>query len=208
MSGGASVGTIQTYDQDKIADLLGTGISNTAVAGAIGCDPSLITHMMSDPVFRERVITLRAKNLTAASKRDDKINDIEEALLDKLAEILPAFYKPRDILAAASVVNKMMRRGITATDTLGGQQPVVNIQIPVVVQQKLMISERGEIVEVNGQTMVTMPAQQLLRNLASTGSKEDADKYQKVAGFINGGGNGAGVENNHPDGGTLEINSR
>ena len=202
-----TAGNTATFDRDKIRDLLGAGLSASTVANAVGCDVSNVTHMMADATFRQEVIELRAQNLQAASKRDTKIDELEDSILDKLKDTIDGFYKPRDILMAASVINRMVRRGVAATDHLGGQQTIVNLQIPVIVQQKVVVSEKGEVVEVNGQTMVTMPAQQLLRNRAQD-NKDDADKYRRIAGFL-----GAGVDGNpvfdakHPDGGTVDINS-
>jgi hypothetical protein len=40
-------------DNEKIKELLGSGLSNDVVASAVGCDPSYVSQLMSNETFRD-----------------------------------------------------------------------------------------------------------------------------------------------------------
>lgn len=178
-------------DKEQVKQLLGTGLSNEIVASAVGCDPAYISQLMSDPVFSEQVVALRTAALMDASKQDRNIAGIEAKLTTKINEAVDngLIYKPNDLLRAFAVLNAAKRRGVPVTDSPQQKAAVVALQIPVKVIQNLVINKAGEVVEADGQTLVTMPTQQLLRNLsAGEGSKDgkSAEKYQRVAQFLPG----------------------
>lgn len=169
-------------DKEQVKGLLGSGLSNEVVATAVGCDPSYITQLMSDEVFAGEVIALRAAALTANSKRDRTIDGIEDTLLTKLAEVAPTLYKPNDILRAAATVNNMKRRGVPANESLNINNRIVNLVIPVRIQQQFVTNNNGEVIEVEGQTLVTMPSQTLIKELAAKSGpdKDGKNKFEQV----------------------------
>jgi hypothetical protein len=72
----------------------------------------------------------------------------------------------------------------------------VQISLPAHVSKKFVTNRTNEVVEVEGQTLVTMPAHQLLRDLAAkqaamaekTGEEvEDGGKYSKALNYLPGG---------------------
>jgi len=175
--------------KDQIRDLLGSGLSNDIVATAVGCDPSYISQLLSDPEFADAVTTLRMQSLTAANKRDATVDGIEDKILKRLDDAVSSnlIYKPQDLLRAFQVVNAAKRRGVPAHENVTINNKIVNLNIPTKVIQNFTIDARGEVVEVEGQTMVTMPAHQLLNSLASE-KGNDGDKYRKVAAYLPGAG--------------------
>lgn len=168
-------------DRRKICELLGTGLSNDVVATSLGCDPSYITQLMSEEEFRAEVIELRTKSLTADTKRDRVIDNVEDRLLEKISDTIHLVHKPHDLLMAFRVVNAAKRRGVAAHASTVVNNTVVNLMIPKVVQQKLVITSEGEVVDANGQSLVSMTAGSLLDKLK--GNKDGA-KYAKVAGQL------------------------
>lgn len=175
--------------KDQIQEMLGNGLSNEVVATAVGCDPSYITQLMSVEEFSSKVIALRTAALSANSKRDRKIDAVEDKLIDKVEQSVDLLYKPLDLIRAATAVNAMKRRGVSAQDALHVQNTVVNLMIPQVVVMNFTKNSQGEVIEVEGKTLVTMTSQQLLSNLAnqvglddkSRARYKDAGKYLQSA---------------------------
>lgn len=180
-------------DKEKVKELLGMGLPNETVASAVGCEPSYISQLMSDENFSEEVVALRTASLMEANKQDKSLAAIEGKLTEKLATMIEAgqFYKPQDVLRAFTVVNAAKRRGIPATDTPNQRAAVVPLQLPAVVMQKFVVNVNGEVVEANGQTLVTMQSDALLRDLSAkeqgaltNDGKLTQTKYDRVAQFL------------------------
>lgn len=171
-------------DKEQIKQLLGQGLSATVVATAVGCVPAYISQLLSDSKFAEEVSSLRTAALTANNKRDSSIDKIEDGLIGQLAEIVESkqFYKPADVLRAVAVVNNMKRRGVPASETLNINNTIVNITMPAAVRRKITINAVGEVIEADGQSLITMPSAALLSDLA-----DQADKTQKSKVLENGG---------------------
>jgi hypothetical protein len=172
-------------DKDQVKQLLGAGLDSGVVASAVGCDPSYIIQLLGDDNFRNEVAILRTKNLTAHNERDRKIDSLEDTLLDKLEEIVNYIHKPTDLLRAFTMINSAKRRGVQSTAGAVPSQAVVKLTIPVVVMQKFVTNKQGEVIEIEGQTMVTMPSHQLLRNLAAQKGGE-SNEYENVARYLPG----------------------
>lgn len=175
-------------DKNQIQELLGSGLSNEIVATAVGCDPSYITQLMSQQEFASKVIELRTVALTANSRRDRTIDEIEDKILEKLDTVIDqnGFYKPADILRAAAVVNAMKRRGVPATESLTVNNTVVNLQMPVQIVHSYVKNPTGEVVEVDGKTLVTASSHTLLEELARTRGGKDGEpnKYREAGKFL------------------------
>lgn len=180
-------------DIEKIRELLGSGCSNDIVATAVGCTPSYISQLMSDQDFAASVTNLRAAALTANTKRDRAIDGIEDTLVESLKDYIDAgvFTKPRDILSAFNIVNKAVRRGVSSATNLQVNNTIVNLSLPTVVINKFVLNASSEVIEIDGQTMVSKPAAQLLKDLTS-GDGADGDsngKYKEIAKYIPASGN-------------------
>jgi hypothetical protein len=169
--------------KDQVKELLGTGLSVSVVASAVGCADGYITQLMSDADFASEVTRLKIINLQASSKRDDSINGIEDKILRKLTSAIDenAFYRPRDLLHAFAVINNAKRRGVAATSdsNIAAGTTIINLNIPATVAKKFTISQQGEVLEVDDQTLITMPTGQLLSSLAK-GEGERSRGYQQV----------------------------
>jgi len=172
-------------DITQIKELLGNGLNNEVVATAVGCDPSYISQLLANEVFAAEVAQLRMQALTANNKRDRNIDGIEDRLIEKLAEAVESnfIYKPKDVLQAFAVLNAAKRRGVAAQESLVINQKIVNLAIPNVIVNNFTIDKKGEVVQVDDQTLVTMPTHQLLKTLA-TKEDGDAERYTKVAAYL------------------------
>lgn len=179
-------------DTEKIKSLLGTGLNIETVAAAVGCDQSYISQLMSNEEFAAEVVTLRAAALTAATDRDRSIDAVEDKLLGKLERYADSHILDLNgdkLLRAFSIVNRAVRRGVPQNlpSAPVHQTAILNISKNVI--NNFVLNTTGEVVEVEGQTMVTMPAAALLSNLAAKQKLENPDnatvsKYAEVAKYL------------------------
>lgn len=149
--------------KERIIALLGNGVSPAIAASAVGCTESYISQLISDESVAARVSALRFDNLQAASDRDKKADVIEDELLDKLKLTLPMMMRPAEIVRSLAVVNALKRRASSAPETMHIHNQVINLQLPQHTALRVSMSASREIVEVEGRTLVTMPASQLLK---------------------------------------------
>ena len=103
-------------------------------------------------------------------------------MIDLLQDAIDShlIYKPADIRASFAVVNAAKRRGAAAGGAININQTVVNLNIPPAVVRQFTKNVQGEVIEVEGQTLVTMPAHQLLKELVSK-SGVNNEAYAKVS---------------------------
>lgn len=180
----------KSVNTDKVKELLGAGLSVPVVSSALGVSPNYISELMSDPQFAEAVALIKISSLTEATDRDKKINKLEDEFIDKLNDVKDLMYKPQEVLRALAMINKMDRRGVPADVSLAGSKDtIIQLDIPsVLIQQhitnNIVLNTQGEVVEVAGQTMVSMPAHQLLRNLQLQDKEEGNERYKKVANLL------------------------
>jgi hypothetical protein len=171
-----------SIDKQQVKELLGNNLSITVVASAVGCTEGYITQLMSDEEFASEVAALKIVALQGASKRDASINSIEDRLIRKLSQAVDegAFYKPRDLLSAFTVLNSAKRRGVEHKETTSLPTTVINLNIPAQIARRFVIDQQGEVLQVNDQTLVTMPTSQLLHDLQQKALAVDGKKYENV----------------------------
>jgi hypothetical protein len=150
----------------QLQSLLGSGVSPSAAAAAVGCDPSYVSQLLADEQFAMEVSKLRVNRLEEATQRDRKWDSLEDKLLAKLEDLLPFMVRPMEVVKALSMVNAAKRRGATASDQQAAQvNNVVVLQLPATIKQHYVVNDRHEVVEVAGRPLVTIDGQKLLQNL-------------------------------------------
>jgi hypothetical protein len=150
----------------KILNLLGNGLPNHIVATSCGVSESYISQLMSDDSFSSQVSELRLKSLTAATARDSAIDELEDAALIKMKELLPFATKSLEVTRIFQALNGAKRRGQTAGQELPSQNQVVILNIPQQTINNFRLTEKNEVIEVNDRTLVSMQAPQLMKQLA------------------------------------------
>lgn len=168
-------------DKQQVKELLGNGLPVSVVASAVGCTDSYITQLLADEEFSAAVSRLRVVALQANNQRDGKINSIEDMLISKLKEGVESgfFYKARDLLQAFSVVNSAKRRGTVQAESAAlANTTVINLTIPAAIARRFTIDSRGEVLQVDEQTLVTMPTGQLLNSIGSRTGRDE--KYREI----------------------------
>lgn len=168
--------------QDQIKKLLGYGLANEVVASTVGCTPAYISQLLADPEFSEEVTRLRIESLAKHSENDDKLTRIETKLLDNLeyAVDTKAIFKPQDTLRAFQVINAARRRGAGAPAANSPQGGIVNLTIPVAIQQKFIMDGKKEVVEVAGKSLVTITPDKLLTMLKEGSNEVDQTAYTRI----------------------------
>lgn len=168
-----------TAMQERCLKLLGSGLDNHIVATTVGCEPSYVSNLLADENFKNQVQLLRSKQLTKATERDNAIDDLEDYVLDKLKHSLEFVMLPDKLLGAFRVINQAKRRGQAPAAGVVVNNTVVNLQLPPAILRQFTMNANQVVVEVEGRSMTTMPAKQLLENLAQR--TNDGNKYQEIA---------------------------
>jgi hypothetical protein len=171
---------------DQVKELLGFGLPNDQVAAAVGCDQSYISQLLSDENFAKEIVVLRIQNLTAASDRDRKWDKIEDTAIQKLVDYMEQGFhmKVPDLLRIATFSNRAVRRGVSSGNmTPAVTQNIVQLNLSRVAVSNFTISTQGEVVEVDGQTLVTMSSNQLLEKLSKE-RKDSGVNYNSVQKYL------------------------
>ena len=141
--------------RDLAMTMLAQGIPNTTVAETIGVEPSYISSLLADEDFKAELEQKRLQSTEEDLAYDDKLDKAEEAFLERLADKV-RLANLQQSMQAFRVLNGAKRRkdrGVAAQAVNSGV--VVNIQLPQSVVPQYITNSRNEIVEVNGQTMVS-----------------------------------------------------
>ena len=165
--------------KDKILALLGLGLPNNVVASAVGVSDSYVSQLMGVEDFARQVQELRLKNLTEIAARDKKWDSLEDRFLQKLEDLLPmgGFSRPMEILKALQVLNAAKRRASPQELPAAASYTVVPLILPIVMAPKLSVNSQGQVIEVEGRVLATMPAAVVNKKLeALRGGGKDSDQ--------------------------------
>lgn len=179
------------HKDQRIKEMLGFGIKQESVANAVGCDPSYISQLMSQEDFASEVAELKINHTVAATQRDLSYDALEDKLLETMHDMVDngRFQKPEQVLMALRTSNQMIRRGSRNDNPAKQLSVVVNLSLPKVVRDRYIpdmsggsesfkTNTRGEVIEVNGHTTVTMGSKQLVGQIIESkkeGGKDEGD---------------------------------
>ena len=166
--------------KDKALKLLGQGIPAINVAQALGCEPSYISQLMADDQFSAAVQELRYKSLSNATDRDERLNMLEDKLINKVNQDIDnnplAFRSTMDRVRALSMINGMKRRGANSDAQISGHTTIVNLTLPTQVINKftkenlneIQLDINNQVVKVGNQDLITMQSGTLTNILGET----------------------------------------
>lgn len=152
--------------ESRALQLLGQGIGPEQVASAVGLSTSRISQLLSDPEFAAQVAELRFNNLQKHNERDNRYDELEDKLLEKMKNCIPLMYKPQEVLRAIQVINAAKRRGVSAPDHITQQTTVVSLQMPVQVINQYKLDSNKQVLEAGQQTLLTAQSSHLQEMLA------------------------------------------
>jgi hypothetical protein len=147
---------------ERALHLLGSGIPPESVAAACGVSVSRISQLLSDPEFTSKVAELRFHALEKHNITDNKYDEMEDKLLDKLKDCLPFIaMDPMKLLKAVQVINGAKRRGASSPDQIQAQNTVVQLVMPQVLIQKFTTNINNQVIHAGDQTLTTIPSHTL-----------------------------------------------
>lgn len=157
--------TANSSTEQRALKLLGIGTPPSAVALALGVEPSRISQLLADEEFSRQVTDLRFVALTRNNERDISIDSMEDKLIKKLDAQLPFMTKSDEILNAFRVINAAKRRGQSAPENLSTQGVAVTLVLPTVIQQKFQVNIHNQVIQVGDQSLVTIQSGTLLKQV-------------------------------------------
>lgn len=171
--------------EDKIKKLLGLNLPTNVVSTATGVPEADIIALLSGEKFANEVANLRVMNLSEAAERDQAYNDIEDSILDKirtqLEDGLFAVANPGLLVKTLATVNAAKRRSAPQELQSQAARPVATLIIPITIATKFVVDSKNQVIDVEGQSLATMPAagvQKALENLR-TGEASNTSEHEK-----------------------------
>lgn len=166
--------------RDRAMELLGSNMTPSMTASILGCSEGLISQYMGEEEFATEVTKRRLKTLQATIQRDNKYDNAEDALLDKLKDLIPSMFDPLKILRAIQVINGAKRRGAMGNiDPTTTPQTVVPLVVPVNVAVQFLLNGNNEVIDVGGRSLTPMTQTGVmtkLRELKNDDSRQVPEK--------------------------------
>lgn len=156
---------LNTSTESRALTLLGQGIPASVVAASCGVSESRISQLISDPEFAAQVADLRFSSLQKHNERDNKYDTMEDALLDKLKDLLPLMMRPMEVVRAIQTINGAKRRGSSAPDSITQQQTFIQLNLPTTIIQKFQVNSNNHVTQAGDQTLLTLQSGSLLSKI-------------------------------------------
>ena len=156
--------------KEHIIALLSQGISAAQVAAAAGVSESYISQLRADPELSALITSQSTAKLETDAVFDNTLERAELMALEKIEKNLP-FANMGQAMAAFRILNSARKRSdafATATDQ--STNITVNLTLPSAAAAKYVVNSSNEIVEVEGQTMITATAKSIDVMLANRAS--------------------------------------
>ena len=151
----------------RALELLGSGAGPEQVASAVGVTTGFISQLLSDETFAAAVADLRFQSLSSYNTRDEKINSLEDQLLEKLENLLPMMFRPMEVVRAYATINAAKRRGAAAPATAHTTQNIVSITLPQIIVDRftaVTTNINNQVIKAGNQDLITMQSGALLAN--------------------------------------------
>jgi len=179
-----------TGNSARILELLGNGLSPEVVATTAGVSPSFISQLLSTEEFARQVTERRFNNLQEDTARDKRYGKMEDALLEKMEDLIPMMYKPMEILRAITVINGAKRRGASAPEMAHVNNTVINLVMPTKILQQFITNGNNQVVEVvsassSAPALSSPPQQEERRTLVTMQSSELMNRFKAARSLAN-----------------------
>jgi len=153
--------------KEHIISLLAQGIPAAQVAAAAGVTESYVSQVRNDPELAALISAAATGKIEAGAQFDTTLERAELMALEKIEKNLP-FANMGQAMAAFRILNSARKR----SDAFAAPQDTstnitVNLTLPAAAAAKYVVNQSNEIVEVEGQTMITATAKSIDSILAS-----------------------------------------
>lgn len=146
--------------------LLAQGISTSQVAAACGVDDSYISQLRADPEVQQSIAVARSEHVVADTQFDNTLERAESLALEKIEKNLP-FANMGQALAAFRILNGARRRKDQFAQPEQHVSVTVALTLPQATIPRYVTNSQNEIVEVEGQTMISATPKTLDQILAA-----------------------------------------
>ena len=150
--------------QERIINYLGSGISPSQVANAVGCDPSYISQMLANEEIAQAVSAKKMGVLTAVAERDRKLDALEDTLIAKAETALSspfACIKPMEAIRALHTINSLKRRGDTVNQHVNTGAVTVKVSLPKITMMQFTVDINNQVIKADDTSLVTMASGQV-----------------------------------------------
>lgn len=142
------------FAKDQALTLLSQGLKQSVVASALGVEESYVSQLLADEDFAAALSVRKADVSAKDVAYDTKLDRATEDALDRIESKLP-YANLQQSLQAFRVLDSAKRRKERGTSGAESAGVTVNILLPTVIAPRYLQNQSGEIVEVEGQTMVS-----------------------------------------------------
>lgn len=163
--------------KERIIEMLGNGVSATAVAAALGVTDGYVSQVLNEEGVTEKVQELRAAKYAAFAQEDDDLNKAEAAALRRVNQLLPLMTKPTDAARVFSILNAAKRKVGSVESAAPVGATIIQIALPEAAKVSFTLSSDRQVVEVEDRSLITMPA----KNLAARLEQRNASRLLSVS---------------------------
>lgn len=146
----------------KALELLGSGLSQSAVASHLGLSEARISQLMAEEDFRNAVVQKRFERAQQFQEDDVKLDNMERKVVDRLNKAIALCHKPMELARIFETLNRAKRRtDPAASQNQAPTQVIVQLNLPTALVQQFRKNGQSQIVEVDGMPLVTAQSTQL-----------------------------------------------
>lgn len=140
---------------NQVITYLKNGITPIEISRALGITPGAVTQLMQSPAVSTEIAKMQAEQQARSSAIDARYDSIEEKLLIQLEKTVPLLMRPGEIANVLTRINAAKRRGV-AHQVAQGPAQVLQLNIPIALQNKFVVNAANQVVQAGEQTLVTM----------------------------------------------------
>jgi hypothetical protein len=159
--------------KEKIIEMLGAGVTPVQVALACGVTEGYISQLLSNPEIEEQVKSLRVHKAAAYVEHDAALDTDEEAARKIVRRNIDnGFLKPMEALKHFQVLNSARRKSDSHGNTQVPTSTVVQLNLPAAAAVQFKLTVDKQVIEIDGRSMTTMPAQMVTKMLREKKAQE------------------------------------
>lgn len=158
---------------DRIANLLATGLSNSAVASIIGVSPARISQLLNESEELKQLVAEKQAEISTKDQEEIGISakylQAEHALIKQVTELAP-FAELRDVVAALRVVAERQEKAKARMNPIVQQQPVLNNVVQLYLPQHAVdpntyaptLASNKEVIAIGNRSLTPLSSQGVL----------------------------------------------
>jgi len=147
--------------EERAVALLASGVTPSKVAEICDVDPSRISQLMDSPAFKEQLSEAKFDQATKYTSIDQKLNNLEETVIDGLANTIGMVLDPLKLARVLQVVNGAKRRGTALLGDGLDHVPIVSLTLPTKIVNNFVVNQVNQVVQAGGEDLITIQPSQM-----------------------------------------------